>query len=152
MRSEESTANGRREPAGEQSRRSADKAVEHHGKPCSGSGKNHPGNCADLESANLAENVHRVIRIWSIVSYAAFYGGNLSFEGLIVDPGAATRNQSRSHAAQHTENGRSAARIPDPHLTGAHQKNLFVVCFIDQANTGLDRAHRLTPAHRRPMH
>ena len=86
-----------------------------------GGAQDQPRDPADLEAADLGQDVQSILRIRPVDPQAFFDDADLVCELLIVDPGAVAGHLRCRMAAEGGDDRAARRRVPDPHIPGAEE-------------------------------
>ena len=136
--------------AGNQSAGGGDEPVDHHRDALGGAAENQAGDAADLETADLGQNVDRVVGVGTVERQGAPDHGDFVRQGRIVDAGAAMRDPDRVKTGNGRNDGCRRGGVGYPHIAGADEVHPLLSTFCRQADAELQAADSFLTAHGRP--
>src|SRR5450756_1274709 len=113
-----------------------------------GGAQDQPRDPADLEAADLGQDVQSILRVRPVDPQAFFDDADLVCELLIVDPGAVAGYLRCRMAAEGGDDRAARRRVPDPHIPGAEEIDRLRGLPGD-IDAGFNGANGLLTAHRR---
>ena len=109
----------------------------------------HARHCAQIEPADLVQNVNRIVPVWRVYGQRLFDHLFFLQKCHVGQSAAASRNGFDGFAAQGAQDGGGRGRVADAHFAHAENLNAVPFCLCGKPHAGQNAAHGSLPRHGR---
>ena len=147
MRAKEEAPGIFAQPRGAQGRDDRDEPVDHDGQPRMRRAEEDARHRAQVEAADLAQNVDRIVRVRPVDGQRLFDHLFFSAERRVGQSAAAAGHGLDEFSAERAEDGGRGRRVADAHLADTEQADAVLSGLRGQLHAGQNALHRGRPRH-----
>ena len=132
-------------------RHAADKTIHDDWHAIQRTAEEHAAKSGDIQPAELAQHIQRVIRIRLIDGNAALNGADFPLQPLIGQSRAASGHPFDILMQQNRRNRAGRGRVADAHFARRQQRKAHLLPVADEVHADFNRRQRLFTCHRRAL-